>query len=311
MYGQATPGLPRSQQPAKPKVIYVMGAGRSGSTILGVTLGNCEGVFFAGELDKWLARSGVPELGDAERVRFWGKVRDRVVGAEELFGFAAQRCLERSSALLRLRDWPKRSRLRERYRHVSEDLYRAIAEEAEAACLVDTSHYPLRAHELQGAAGIELYLLFLVRDPQGIVASMNRSDVPERRFDAPTANAYLWLTYILSLFVFLRHRRDRRLFVRHEDFLANPDSVLREVLALTASPASIPDLTRLRTGFGFQGNRLLRSSTLVLEQTAKRGGCSSRLTTLLQLPWRIIFGLLDSHSYSWGRAVREPQPSSS
>ena len=29
-----------------PKVLYVLGAGRSGSTILGVALGNFEGVFF-------------------------------------------------------------------------------------------------------------------------------------------------------------------------------------------------------------------------------------------------------------------------
>ena len=63
--------------PARLKVIYVMGAGRSGSTILGVTLGNCERFFFAGELDKWLARSGVPQLEDAERIRFWSAVRGR------------------------------------------------------------------------------------------------------------------------------------------------------------------------------------------------------------------------------------------
>jgi Sulfotransferase family len=273
-------------------VIYVMGAGRSGSTILGVTLGNCDGVFFAGELDKWLGRSGVPQLEDAERVNFWRSVRARVVGAEDLFGHAAQRCLERSSALLRFRDWPMRARLRTPYRRVSQDVYRAIAEETGASCVVDTSHYPLRAHELQASTGIELYLLFLVRDPQRVVASFNRSDVPERTFDTPTANAYLWLTYLVCLFVFLRHRRDRRLFVRHEDFLADPEAVLREILALTGSPVSIPDLGHLRTGFGFQGNRLLRSATLSLEQRPKHSYRSSLLTTVLQLPWKIVFATL-------------------
>ncbi len=47
-----------------------MGAGRSGSTTLGVTLGNCAGVLYAGELDNWLARSGTP-LESPERLRFW------------------------------------------------------------------------------------------------------------------------------------------------------------------------------------------------------------------------------------------------
>jgi Sulfotransferase family len=289
---------PSSPPPARPKVIYVMGAGRSGSTILGVTLGNCEQFFFAGELDKWLARSGVPQLEDAERLRFWSAVREKVDGAEELFGYAAQRCLERSSALFRIREWPNRGRLRGPYRRVSENVYRAVAGEAGAACVIDTSHYPLRARELRGLRGVDLYLLFLVRDPQSVVASLDRRDVVERRFDAPTANAYLWLTYLVSLFVFLRYRRDRRLFVRHEDLLAEPETVLRRILALVGSPAPIPDLARLRTGLAFQGNRLLHSEELALEQRAQRPARSSRLTALVQLPWTVLFSRL--------RAAAEP-----
>jgi len=57
-----------------------MGSGRSGSTILGVALGNCDGVFYAGELDNWLVRSGTPVLGGLERTRFWSTVRDDVPG---------------------------------------------------------------------------------------------------------------------------------------------------------------------------------------------------------------------------------------
>jgi hypothetical protein len=283
---------PSSPSPAGPKVIYVMGAGRSGSTILGVTLGNCEQFFFAGELDKWLARSGVPQLEDPERIEFWNAIRSHVEGAEDLYGYAAQRCLERSSALFRVREWPNRSRLRERYRQVSESVYRAVADRAGAACVIDTSHYPLRAHELQALRGIELYLLFLVRDPQSVVASLNRRDVAERRFGVLTANAYLWLTYLVSLFVFLRHRRDRRLFVRHEDLLAEPEAVLGRILTTIGSPAAIPDLERLQTGLAFQGNRLLRSEELALEPTAGRPARSSRLTRLLQLPWTAVFARL-------------------
>src|SRR5271155_2964451 len=71
------------------RVIYVMGAGRSGSTTLGITLGNCAGVFYAGELDNWLVRSGVPQVEDAERARFWSSVHEHLDDpgvASELFG---------------------------------------------------------------------------------------------------------------------------------------------------------------------------------------------------------------------------------
>ena len=216
-----TPTFHCRQTPGRPKVLYVMGAGRSGSTILGVALGNCGNVFFAGELDRWLARSGVPRDGP-ERTRFWSVVREGVDDAAELFG-GKTTSLERSSALLDIRKWPARRRLRQRYRRVSEDLYLAIRRVTGMTDIVDSSHYPLRAREAAEALqGIDLYLLFLVRDPQGVVASLGRDDVPERRFGVPRANAYLWLTYVLSVFVFLRHPRDRRLFVRHEDFVADP-----------------------------------------------------------------------------------------
>jgi hypothetical protein len=158
--------------------------------------------------------------------------------------------------------------------------------------VIDTSHYPLRARELQALRGVDLYLLLLVRDPQNVVASLNRRDVAERRFDVVTANAYLWLTYAVSLFVFLGHRRDRRLFVRHEELTADPESVLRRILTLVGSPAAIPDLARLKTGVAFQGNRLLRSEELALEHTADRRARPSRLTALLQLPWAIVFAWL-------------------
>src|SRR5580704_6763755 len=198
---------------SKPKVVYVMGAGRSGSTILGVTLGNCREVFFAGELDKWLLRAGMPTHGGEERERFWAQVREGVGPADDLFGRDAQRYFERSSALFRTRRLAMRHRLRTRYRRVSEDLYRAIARTAEVAYVVDTGHYPLRARELQQMPGLELYLIFLIRDPQSVVASFAREDVPEPTFSELKTNAYLWLTYAISLLVFLRQPRERRVLL--------------------------------------------------------------------------------------------------
>src|SRR5437588_293966 len=111
----------------RPRVIYVMGAGRSGSTILGVTLGNCENVFYAGELDAWLPRSGEPQVDDRERERFWRGVRENVDGGSELFGWQAQRSLERSTSLFRVHRWAARRRLRASYRRVAENLYRAVS----------------------------------------------------------------------------------------------------------------------------------------------------------------------------------------
>jgi hypothetical protein len=283
---------PPAAPSGRPKVVYVMGAGRSGSTILGVTLGNCEDIFYAGELDKWLMRSGVPKRGGEERTRFWRAVLEQMDGAQDLFGREAHQYLERSSALFRVNRRSTRRRLRQHYREVTEDLYRAIARSAGTTHIVDTAHYPLRARELQQMSGIDLYLIFLARDPQSVVASFEREDVPEARFNALTTNAYLWLTHLLSSYVFLRHPRERRIFLRHEDFLADPEGVLRSLLAHLDSLSDVPDLTRLSTGFPLQGNRLIDSDVVALKRSTDRPVRSSGITALLQLPWTVLSSLL-------------------
>ncbi len=313
-----------------------MGAGRSGSTILGVTLGNCENLFYAGELDKWLLMSGVSmheraglvgdhradldrghrdqghgdqshdEHGDGEQglgdqshgehghrdhalgeQGLWSLVREDV-GAEGLFGRQTRRYIEHSSALFRPGRWRARRRLRGSYRRVTEGLYRAIVHRTGSAFVIDSSHLPLRARELQSLGGVDLYLLFLVRDPRSVVASWDRPGLPEPRFSALATNAYLWLTHLLSVLVFLRHPRERRLFVRYEDFTASPQAIVQDILDRIGSPAAIPDLTCLSTGTPYHGNRLILSEVVSLEREPRTRPRTSPITTLLQLPWRAI-----------------------
>jgi hypothetical protein len=286
----------RDSSRERPRVIYVMGAGRSGSTTLGITLGNCAGVFYAGELDNWLARSGTPQVQDEERSRFWARVRERLEdpgAAAELFGDRAQRSIERSLSLLRVREWRTRRRLSGPYRAVCEDLFRALARAASAPCIADTSHYPLRARELQRVAGIDLYIVLLARDPQGVVASFNRRDVGEFTKSTIHSNVYLWVTYTLSLLVFLRHPRERRLFLRYEDFVADPGAIVRQILDMCSCPAGrLPDFGALQIGVPLQGNRLSRSRTLSLKDSADPVPRASRLTAVLQAPLQALLSAL-------------------
>jgi hypothetical protein len=277
-----------------PTVIYVMGAGRSGSTIFGVALGNCAHVFYAGELEAWLRRSGVPNFPGVARAQFWDGVREDVKG-DDLFGDEVWRHLEYSLASFRPSSWVHRRRLRHRYRHVLERLYRAIALSAQSTHIVDTSHYPLRAHEIQRVAGVDLYLIYLIRHPLGVVASFKRRDVTNIPKSLLATNAYLSLTHVLSVLVFLRHPAERRLLLRYEDFIANSDAVMREILSRAGVSSPPPDPTSLKTGIAFQGNRLLVSETIALRDdatSASSGSYASYLTRLLQLPWTLVLSCL-------------------
>jgi hypothetical protein len=190
--------------------------------------------------------------------------------------------------VLRPHEWRGRRARRGPYGRVAEELYRAVAAASGADVVIDSSHYPLRAAELQRVSGIELYLLFLVRDPQGVVASFARQDVAERQFGTLTTNAYLWLTHVLATTVFLRQPRDRRLLVAHERFLADPAAITREILSMVGSSADPPDIARLRTGTPFQGNRLLGEDVIALRAGGERARRASRLTAILQLPLAAI-----------------------
>jgi sulfotransferase family protein len=304
----ATQASSESTPPQRPKVIFVMGAGHSGSTILGVTLGNCEGVLYAGELDNWLVRSGVSVLGGTKRTRFWDSVRADVPGAQELFGYDCELHLERSSAALRLGAGETRRRLRGRYRQVTTDLYRALARVSGATHVVDTAHFPLRARELQQLEGIELHIVFLLRDPEAVVASyirfVNRNERAQRLFRTLQTNAEMWLTYLLCVRVFLRQPRRRRMLLRHEDFLANPAGVLRDILDRVGSDAPIPDLGALGTGVPIQANRLIRSEVVALKIGRSEHHPSSRLTAWLQRPWAPIFAKLGPRVAA--KAAHEP-----
>jgi len=179
-------------------------------------------------------------LPGSQRERFWDTVRAGVAAAD-LFGSPDPlpgALLGAVSAALLL----ARRRLRGRYRRVAEELYLAVARASGASHIVDTSHYPLRARELQALEEIELYLLFAVREPHSVVASFGREDVLERRFGPLAANAYMSLTYLISTWVFLRHPRERRLLLRHEDFLAEPGRAIRQILDATGfrGPAARP-----------------------------------------------------------------------
>jgi hypothetical protein len=281
---------------ARVKLAYVMGAGHSGSTILGVTLGNCDGCFYAGELEEWLLAAERPRWGAADRQAFWSAVGDRVKGAEELFGSLANRCLERSSSILRVDRWPARRRLRSSYRRVAEELILAVADVAGVECVIDTSHFPLRARELRELDAVELYLIYLVRDPREVVASNTRElsphEVAELRWRRLVMNANLWLTQLLSIGTFFSHPAERRIFVRHEQFLADPAAVTREILAMLGSDAELPDLDALVVGAPLQGNQLIRTDRVVVRRSVETRTRRDPLTSIAQAIWRPVLGRL-------------------
>ncbi len=57
------------------KIIYIIGAGRSGTTLLDIILGNEDSFFSSGELNRYLKREGIPHCARDKHVSlFWEEV---------------------------------------------------------------------------------------------------------------------------------------------------------------------------------------------------------------------------------------------
>lgn len=234
----------------KPQVLYVVGYGRSGSTVLDTVLAAHPRVQGVGELTN-LVRSGwvnrelcaCGEPGD--HCEFWSAVRDtweRLVPDLDLEAHQRRgRTFDRPQAWW-LRTARLQSRALRRYRMELQGLYQAIAEVSGAEWIVDSSKLPGRAAVLLGMEGIDLRLLHLVRDGRGVAWSLRKAF--QKNLEAGVQHDIrplpVWRTALLWNAV---NRFAERLTqqagpasslrIRYEDFVSEPASALAEVTRRT------------------------------------------------------------------------------
>ena len=223
------------------RVLFVMGHGSSGTTILGNTLGEVDGFFHAGELRTiWAeALAGLQTCGCGRPIRecpVWSKVLE--AGFPGLNDAEAQRLARLHRDTIRVRytlrllranagataDWPA---LRE-YASVAGRLYGSIGDATGARVVVDTSKRTGDAALLRLVPGIQPYVLHVVRDPRAVAYSWShRSGSPPSEL----ATAGEWLAFsALGETVKLRLGRGRSMVLRHEDFAERPRESLERVL---------------------------------------------------------------------------------
>jgi hypothetical protein len=269
-----------SRTDAQVGVIYIMGAARSGSTIVGIALGNCIGGFFAGELDLYSRTAGLPTSSDPSRQSFWASVRQ---------------CIE-TSALTPRQEWHRwfehprglatggYLRRAELYRAFNTSLYKSISAQADAPVVVDSSHYPLRRWKLDGLPDVQMSTVYLVRDPCAVVRALQTDISPKHR---AAAHAYVWTVHLLSELVFAV-ASGNKVRVRYEDFARDPARVVGAIAASSGLDASTVDYERLRTGQPFAGNRIIQREVVgVRPAGAVR---PPRIGRIVQLPWRRRYG---------------------
>lgn len=269
-----------------PKVLSVVGAGRSGTTVLASILGEVDGFTSAGEL-RFLWERGVREGRPCGCGRppaecpVWAPVvvatalrlnsRTPPLTFDDLV--AAQRELKRPMAFPRVLrtlgaarpehiGWPPLALVRD----TMATALATLADTTAASVVVDTSKRPLDAAVVAGIPDAEDYVLHLVRDPRAVVHSWRRAKSFTAHGQTRTmatrglaGTVRRWTSNALYAEA-LRHRlpTERWMHVRYEDFAARPREIVESILAFLGEPGPAPFVddhtARLRPNHIVAGN---------------------------------------------------------
>ena len=246
---------PDTSQPVR--VLYFVGTGRSGTTVITSILGQVPGCFAAGEL-RYLWQRGVGQdhlcgcgLPFSECTTWTGVMKQvRAEGGDGADSAVGTRLLHR----LRILNMPRMAVRRLLGRppvpfHVDDvriaSLYRAIAQETGGAVIVDSSKLPTYALLLSQLPGIEMTVIHLVRDPRATAFSWRRRKESRDRHDdtalmqrqAVWKSSLLWLWWNLVAHRLWPEDNPRVLRLRYEDFVRAPRLAMDRVCAVADLPA--------------------------------------------------------------------------
>jgi hypothetical protein len=245
----------------KVKVLYVVGLGRSGSTILSNSLGQIPGFFSGGELN-FIWRHNVLEnrlCGCGRPFRecpVWTRVMDQAFGGMD--GVDPRAMMRLQNLGTRTRHIPMmltrggRRSLAQRLEKLLiayGRLYEAIGAVTGSRVIVDSSKEPAHGFAMSMVPGVDFYALHLLRDPRAAAYSWSKKkpqpDTDTRDFMvrfSPAKSSALWDSWNASAEALWRRVPDRYLRLRYEDFVADPRECFEKILALVGEPDAGPPL---------------------------------------------------------------------
>lgn len=239
--------------------MFILGTGRSGSTLLSMILGAHSDVFAPGEtifFDRWTRTNDRCSCGLPVRTcPTWSQVVDRIArrrrtSAEKLCddfptelsgAFDRSRLLERVAYLssiggvrllprgrwTRLRKLRCFAELRRRTENALE-LYDCLSEASGCRTLVDSSKSIYRALQVYAMSAEAVRVIFLTRDGRGTVNSLMK----HHGFSAKTAARRWFIGNAYTRWMVGRIPRTQRIHVRYEELCAEPDRTVRDVCAV-------------------------------------------------------------------------------
>lgn len=250
----------------KVKVLYIAGNGRSGSTLLGVVLGQVPGFFNVGEVrrvwDDYLseddARTGAerscscgvhfrecPAWSAIFRQAFggWDAVDRRALSASS-WKFSMHKRL--IAPTMRQTAFPWEREELDTFLGALDKMYAAIPAATGARVVVDASKWPMYGAMVSMLPSVEMYVLHLVRDPRAVVFSFTRVKVKPGEMYIPPQGVLKTTGYWVAVNPAVEHYWDaasnpRYMRMTYESFVRSPlESLTRIVDFVGESGVELP-----------------------------------------------------------------------
>ncbi|AOE50160.1 sulfotransferase [Kangiella sediminilitoris] len=282
------------------KLLYLIGAGRSGTTILSLMLSNSESITSLGELHQLPEHMGLEsscscgeELKDCP---LWSSAYDKLNSE-----FCSKKYKEQAKELESHRYVYKYLFTRERALNYSEY---CSANEAVFDCLRDTDKYKVdsakyigRGLALNSILQDNIRFIYMVRDPRGVVNSFGKNVQTSRNW--LSATAYYFIVNLTASFVCKILLRNKYIKLKYEDLITKPDNTLMELaekldVSLDEVRQKLINDEGLSTGHMVGGNRLVKNKVVHFKSNEswweKMPRWKQWLIWLLTMPLNIING---------------------
>jgi hypothetical protein len=259
-----------------PGVIYIMGLGRSGSSILGIILGNHPDIENVGELKKWPDHHGLPRDRELKEYNldFWHKVLMEYQNDSGKMDFRhfkeMQDDVESNDKYIPYLFGYVRHKKVKLYKDHIRKLLKSIYNISRKTYVVDSSKSICRGIQFYHYKEIPVFIIYIVRDPRGIVWSFRKRGVEQKQkqiirtvFDYALLNAAGLSFYLFS-------DKERVCLLRYEDLVERPDkamTVLEKFLSIDMRDLVI----KIKEGQSFNilymidGNRIRKEENIVIQ----------------------------------------------
>lgn len=261
----------------KKTLIYIIGAGRSGTTLLDIVLGNSNGAISLGEINRFFKRRGIPPKRNKhnEVFAFWKNIRLKIednlvnINYEEL-----DKTFNRNEYHSRFFK-SVFNRNDKNYIETLKVKYKILTNNIQENLLIESSKYPVRALNISNYVNgslFEIKYVFIRKDPVKVVASFRKKNLEQPSKGFLVANIYyLTVNFLCFIIMTLLKKRGHKVFsLKYEDFLDNPEKTLTKLSAkldidLKQTLNKIYNNSALNTGFLFDGNRIRLKEILFLQ----------------------------------------------